>query len=77
LSASAAIVLCEPSPVRDRAPWYRRRLGPLAGVSAALVVAAALVGFAGPGTGAWRVAQVVLVTLAAAVYLVALVRSPD
>ena len=32
---------------------------------------------AAPGTGAWRVAQVVLVTLAAAVYLVALVRSPD
>ena len=63
--------------MRDRAPWYRRRLGPLAGVSAALVVAAAHVGFAGPGTGAWRVAQVVLVTLAAAVYLVALVRSPD
>ena len=63
--------------MRDRAPWYRRRLGRLAGVSGALVVAAALVGFAGPDTGAWRVAQVVLVTLAAAVYLVALVRSPD
>jgi len=77
LSASAATVVCEPSPVRERAPWYRRRLGPLAGISAALVVAAALVGFAGPGTGAGRVAQVVLVTLAAAVYLVALVRSPD
>ena len=63
--------------MRERAPWYRRRLGPLAGVSAALVVAAALVGFAGPGTAAWRVAQIVLVTLAAAVYLVAVVRSPD
>jgi hypothetical protein len=63
--------------VRDRAPWYRRRLGPLGGVAAALVAVAAVLGFAGPGTGAWRVAQVVLVTLAAALYLVALVRSPD
>ncbi|HET9937813.1 MAG TPA: hypothetical protein VFQ28_03420 [Gaiella sp.] len=63
--------------MRERAPWYRRRLGPLAGVAAALVAVAAVVGFAGPGTGAWRVVQVALVTLAAAVYLVALVRSPD
>ena len=49
----------------------------LGGASAAFVVAAAVVGFAGPGTGIWRVVQVALVTLAAALYLVALVRSPD
>jgi hypothetical protein len=63
--------------VRERAPWYRRRLGALGGVSAAFVVAAALVGFAGPDTGVWHVIQVALVTLAASVYLLAVVRSPD
>ena len=63
--------------MRQRAPWYRRRIGPLGGVCAALVVAAATVGFLGPGTGAWRVLQLTLVAAAAGLYVVALVRSPD
>jgi hypothetical protein len=63
--------------VRERAPWYRRRLGGLGRVAVVLVVASAAVGFLGPGDGGWRVLQLGLVVAAAATYLVALVRSPD
>jgi len=63
--------------MRERAPWYRRRVGSLGRVSVGLVVVAALVGFAAPREGAWRALQAVLVIAAAAAYLVALVRSPD
>ena len=64
-------------PNRNRAPWYRRRLGVLGRVAVALVVSAAVVGFAAPRTDAWLAVQATLVVLATGVYLLALVRSPD
>jgi len=64
-------------PSRSRAPWYRRRLGVLGRVAVALVVAAAVVGFAAPQTDAWLAVQATLVVLATGFYLLALVRSPD
>ena len=63
--------------MRERAPWYRRRVGALGRVAVVLVVAAAVVGFAGPDGGAWVVLQAALVGAATLAYLVALVRSPD
>ena len=63
--------------MRERAPWYRRRLGALGRVAVALVVAAAIVGFAGPDNRTWFVLQATLVGAAVLVYLVGLVRSPD
>ena len=63
--------------MRDRAPWYRRRVGRLGGLAVALVAAAALVGFAAPRETAWFALQVVLVVGATAAYVLALVRSPD
>ena len=63
--------------MRQRAPWYRRRVGVLGRVAVALVVTAALVGFSTPRTGGWLALQAALVGLATAAYLVALVRSPD
>lgn len=67
----------QPDGVRERAPWYRRRLGALGRVAVALVVAAAIVGFAGPGEGAWLALQAALVGAAVLAYVVGLVRSPD
>lgn len=63
--------------MRERAPWYRRRVGRLGALSVGLIAAAAIVGFATPQDGAWLALQAGLVTAAAAAYLVALVRSPD
>jgi hypothetical protein len=63
--------------VRERAPWYRRRLGRLGRLAVVLVVASAAVGFLSSAEGSWRLIQVGLVIAAAAAYLVALVRSPD
>jgi len=67
----------QPEGVRERAPWYRRRLGALGRVAVALVVAAAIVGFVTPRQGVGLAVQAALVICAAAAYLVALVRSPD
>ena len=63
--------------MRDRAPWYRRRVGRLGQLAVALVAAAALVGFAAPREGPWLALQGVLVVGATAAYVIALVRSPD
>lgn len=63
--------------MRERAPWYRRRLGALGRVAVVLVVGSALVGFAAPDTDAWRVLQVALALGAAVAYFAGLVRSPD
>ena len=63
--------------MREREPWYRRRLGVLGRIAVVLVGAAALVGFAAPRTNSWLALQAALVCLATAAYLVALVRSPD
>lgn len=63
--------------MRERAPWYRRRLGSLGRLAVVLVAAAALLGFAAPRETAWLVVQTGLVVAATAAYLVALVRSPD
>jgi hypothetical protein len=63
--------------VRERAPWYRRRLGVLGRVAVALVVASAAVGFVAPATTGWRSLQVALAVGAAVAYLAGLVRSPD
>ena len=63
--------------MRERAPWYRRRLGTLGRVAVVLVVGSAAVGFLSPGTGWWRVAQIALALGAAVAYLTALALSPD
>lgn len=63
--------------MRNRAPWYRRRVGRLGQLAVALVAAAAVVGFAAPRDLAWVVLQASLVICATAAYLVGLVRSPD
>ena len=63
--------------MRDRAPWYRRRVGRLGQLAVALVVVAALIGFAAPRENAWLALQALLVVGATAAYVLALVRSPD
>jgi hypothetical protein len=63
--------------MRERAPWYRRRLGVLGRVAVALVVASAAVGFVAPSTTGWRTLQVALAVAAAIAYFAALIRSPD
>ena len=63
--------------MRQRAPWYRRRVGALGRVAVALVVTAALVGFSAPRTDRWLAVQAALVGLATAAYFLALARSPD
>jgi hypothetical protein len=63
--------------MRERAPWYRRRLGVLGRIAVALVVASAATGFVAPATAGWRALQVALAVAAAIAYLTALIRSPD
>ena len=63
--------------MRDRAPWYRRRIG-LHGVVAVIFVASsAIVGFVRHGSGVWHAVQAALLVCGAAAYVVGLVRSPD
>ena len=63
--------------MRQRAPWYRRRVGRHGAVAVALLVASAIVGFATHGSGAWHAVEAVLAVGGAAAYLLGLVRSPD
>jgi hypothetical protein len=63
--------------MRDRAPWYRRRVGRHGVVAVALIASSAVVGFATHGSGGWRAVQAALLLGGAAAYLVGLVRSPD
>lgn len=63
--------------MRERAPWYRRRIGVHGAVAAALIVASAVVGFATHGSGDWYAVQAVLLVAGAAAYLLGLVRSSD
>ena len=63
--------------MRERAPWYRRRIGRHGKVAVVLVVASALVGFATHGAGGWPAVQAALLVGGAAAYLLGLVRSPD
>ncbi len=63
--------------MRERAPWYRRRVGLLGGVAVALVASSAIVGFATHGSGGWHAVQAALLIGGAAAYLVGLARSPD
>jgi len=63
--------------MRERAPWYRRRVGRHGAVAVALVASSAIVGFARHGSGAWHAVQAALLVGGAAAYLVGLVRSPD
>jgi hypothetical protein len=63
--------------VRERAPWYRRRIGLYGAVAVAFVAWSALVGFVTHGSGGWHAVQAALLVCGAAAYLVGLVRSPD
>jgi hypothetical protein len=63
--------------MRQRAPWYRRRVGLHGAVAVALVVSSALVGFVTHGSGRWHAVQAALLVGGAAAYLLGLVRSPD
>ena len=63
--------------MRERAPWYHRRIGRHGKVAVVLVVASALVGFATHGGGNWHAVQAALLVGAAAAYLLGLARSPD
>lgn len=57
---------------RDRAPWWRRSLGPWGVACGVLVVVALALGFVAP-----RAAQLAVLGAAAVAYLVGLLRSPD
>ena len=63
--------------MHERAPWYRRRTGLDGAIAVALIVSAAIVGFATHGSGSWHAVQAALVLGGAAAYLLGLVRSPD
>lgn len=63
--------------MRERAPWYRRRVGVYGWVAAALTAASGIVGFVTHESGGWRSAQAGLLVAGAAAYLAGLVRSPD
>jgi len=63
--------------MRERAPWYRRRIGRYGLVAVVLVASSAIVGFATHGSGRWHAVQAALLAGAAAAYLVGLLRSPD
>lgn len=62
---------------RERAPWWRRRLGGWGSACAALVLGAIAVGFAADRTAGWLALQGGLLSAGAVAYLVGLVRSPD
>lgn len=63
--------------MRERAPWYRRRIGRHGAVAVTLVAASAIVGFVTHGSVGWHAVQAALLVGGAATYLVGLVRSPD
>jgi hypothetical protein len=63
--------------MRERAPWYRRRVGVHGAIAVALIASSAVVGFDGHGSGRWHAVQAVLLVAGAAAYLLGLVRSPD
>lgn len=63
--------------MRERAPWYRRRVGLHGAVAVGLIAAAAIIGFVTHGSGGWHAVQAILLAVGAAVYLLGLVRSPD
>ena len=63
--------------MRGRAPWYRRRVGLPGTIAVALIVSAAIRGFATHGSGSWHAVKAALVLGGAAAYLLGLVRSPD
>jgi hypothetical protein len=63
--------------MRERAPWYRRRIGLHGAVAVTLVAGSAIVGFVSHGSGGWRTVQAALLLAGAAAYLVGLLRSPD
>jgi len=65
------------SEMRDRAPWYRRRIGLHGAVAVAFVVSSAAVGFVMHGDGRWHAVQAALLVCGAAAYLLGLARSPD
>jgi hypothetical protein len=62
---------------RERAPWWRRRLGPWGIACAALVLVSIGLGLVVDRSPGWLALQGGLLGLAAACYLVGLVRSPD
>jgi hypothetical protein len=62
---------------RDRAPWWRRRLGPWGAVCAVLVLASIGIGIVAERTETTLAVQGALLVVAAACYLTGLVRSPD
>jgi hypothetical protein len=62
---------------RERAPWWRRRLGRWGVVCAVLVFCSIGLGVALDRDGRVVAIQLTLLGLAAAAYLVGLVRSPD
>jgi hypothetical protein len=63
--------------MRERAPWYRRRVGLHGAIAVALIASSAIIGFTTHGTGNWHAVQAVLLLAAAAAYLLGLARSPD
>ena len=63
--------------MRERAPWYHRRIGLHGAVAVALVVSSAVVGFLAHGSGGWHAVQAALLVCGAAAYLLGLARSPD
>jgi hypothetical protein len=65
------------SGMRERAPWYRRRVGLPGAVAVALIASSAIIGFATHGSGSSRTVQAALLLGGAAAYLIGLARSPD
>jgi hypothetical protein len=62
---------------RERAPWWRRRLGAWGAACAVLVLLSIGLGLVGSRTTPWLTVQGILLATAAACYVVGLVRSPD
>jgi hypothetical protein len=62
---------------RERAPWWRRRLGAWGAACAVLVLTSIGIGFLAERTTTTLAVQGALLVVAAACYLVGLVRSPD
>jgi hypothetical protein len=63
--------------MRNRAPWYHRRIGLHGAVAVALIASSAIIGFTTHGTGSWHAVQAALLLAAAAAYLLGLARSQD
>ncbi|MGL6278488.1 MAG: hypothetical protein ACRC50_02905 [Gaiella sp.] len=62
---------------QERAPWWRRRLGPWGAACAVLVLVSIALGVPTDRNGPALAVQGALLVAAAACYLVGLVRSPD